>query len=126
MAALSGPPCNAPLEPFWRSSGCADLYACGHRFQAGPPVSIGEIGAFSVGSKMFPRRSALEFNADGTMLNPAIIRRVEQQPRRTCWESNVRWCRRKQDFTPGVANDLEEGAYAITDEFDDLPIEWCD
>jgi hypothetical protein len=126
MAALSGSPSCGPLEPFWRAVGCADQYACGNRFPSGLPAAIGDIGAFSVGSKMFPRRSAREFNEDGTLLNPAIIRRVELQEGRTAWETSVRWLKRKQDFRPGVADDLQDGAYAITDDFDDLPIDWCE
>ena len=73
---------------------------------------------------MFPRRSAEEFLPDNTLCNPTILRRCEREEGRAEWQVNLRHFKRKQDFPPGVVGVLPDGGYALTDDFDTVPLEW--
>ena len=77
MAAYSGEPAIGHLLPIWSVGWCDGFFASGLRFASGAPVTLGDVGAISCGSQMFPLRDDAEFLSDGTLLNPGVVCRVE-------------------------------------------------
>lgn len=122
MAALSGPPATGPLGPYWTVDGLDGTFARGLTYPSGNPGQVGGCWAVSSGRASYPRRQRNEFNPDMTLLGPAIGRRVDA----TSGTAGIQWCKQKECFPARVAQCMRDGAYAITDEFDDVPIDWIE
>ena len=127
MAAYSGEPAIGHLLPIWSVGWCDVFFASGLRFASGSPVTLGDVGAISCGSQMFPLRDDAEFLSDGTLLNPGVVCRVEvagegEDEDTICGV----WLRRKEGFAGDIAADLVKGAWALTDEWFESSVDWCE